>query len=133
MFVGMPEALYLDEFASHVWSVFGTRPYLVGSAAESKVWRDVDVRLMLDLEDWVKWELGDPTYPLHNARWVALCMAFSALGTKMTGLPIDFQIQETTRANEMHPTAIRHPLGCVPWRRAKFEARVAAQDATAEG
>lgn len=131
MFVGMPASMHLDEFASHVWSVFGTRPYLVGSAAKGKVWRDVDVRLILDDEVYEKWELGDPSFTNHSARWTALCMAFSALGAKMTGLPIDFQIQQFTRANELYKEGPRHPLGMVPWRYALFEANMALKDATA--
>lgn len=129
MFVGMPAALHLDEFASHVWSVFGIRPYLVGSAATRKRWRDVDVRLILDDEVYEQWELGDPSYTDHNAKWVALCMAFSALGAKMTGLPIDFQIQQATRANQLYPTGPRHPLGTVPWRYTLLEANIALREA----
>lgn len=47
MGVGMPQALMLDEFGSQVWAAFGHPPYIVGSALAGKVWRDVDVRLIL--------------------------------------------------------------------------------------
>jgi hypothetical protein len=33
----------------------------------------------------------------------AITLAFAALGKAMTGLPIDFQIQSATRANELYP------------------------------
>ncbi len=108
--VGMPAALYLEEFGSQVWAAFGHPPYLVGSAATSKQWRDVDVRLILDDAEYEAIELGDPNYPHQNGKWVSLCLAYSALGKAMTGLPIDFQIQEQTRANALHKGE-RHAIG----------------------
>ncbi len=94
MGVGMPVYLLLQEFGSQVWHAFGTPPYLVGSALDGKQWRDVDVRLILDDETWEAMGLGDPepSRALRHGKWVALCLAFSALGQQMTGLPIDFQI-----------------------------------------
>lgn len=98
--VGMPAALYLDEFGSQVWSAFGDAPFLVGSALETKKWRDVDVRLILADDVYKTWGFGLPTHASMNAKWVSLCLAYSALGKSMTGLPIDFQIQQRTHANE---------------------------------
>lgn len=57
--------------------------------------------------------LGDPLRGPNNGKWVALCMAFSALGKEMTGLPIDFQIQRRTDANKKYPKQPRFALGCV--------------------
>lgn len=104
MGVGMPAALYLEEFGSQVWHAFGTPPYLVGSALAGKGWRDVDVRLILDDEAYAALGLGDPAphKAFRNGKWVALCMAFSALGKQMTGLPIDFQIQQQSWANKTY-------------------------------
>lgn len=115
MGTGMPTTLFLEEFGSQVWSAFGNPPYLVGSALEGKVWRDVDVRLILSDEEYVAMGLGSPDDPHRNAKWVALCLAFSALGKQMTGLPIDFQIQQRTYANEKFKGK-RSALGCVPLR-----------------
>ena len=42
-------------------------------------------------------------------------LAFSALGREMTGLPIDFQIQQQSYANEKFEKS-RNSLGMVPWR-----------------
>ena len=98
----MPAALYLDEFGSQVWSAFGHMPHLVGSALRGKKWRDVDIRLILDDETYRSVGLGDPRYPHQNLKWVSVCMAYSALGEKITGLPIDFQIQQMSRANKLH-------------------------------
>lgn len=108
--VGMPASLHLDDFGTHVAAVFGTLPMLVGSACKGKQWRDVDVRLILFDDECVR--LFGTASPSHlNGRWVALCMAFSALGQKMTGLPIDFQIQGMTHANKLYGGEPRNAIG----------------------
>ncbi len=71
--------------------------------------------MILSDEDYAAWGLGDPVYPHHNAKWVALVLAFSALGKTMTGLPVDFQIQEQTHANEKEK-GLRSALGIVALR-----------------
>lgn len=114
-FVGMPAALLLDEFGSQVWSAFGTLPYMVGSATREKTWRDVDVRLILDDEVFDRLGLGT-AHPGTRGKWNALCLAFSALGRQMTGLPIDFQIQRMSDANKRYPEGDRVPLGMIPLR-----------------
>lgn len=91
--VGMPAWLYLNQFGRLVYDVFGSYPYLVGSAADTKQWRDVDVRLILEDDEYIKL-FGKPSRPAEiNPKWVSLCLAYASLGTKITGLPIDFQIQ----------------------------------------
>lgn len=101
-FVGMPAALHLEEFGSQVWAAFGQPAYLVGSALLTKQWRDVDVRLILDDEEYERLGLGDPNRSgSQNGKWVSLCMAYSALAKAMTGLPVDFQIQAMSRANKI--------------------------------
>ncbi len=122
MGVGMPGALKLDEFGSHVMSAFDAVPYHVGSSMKNKSgWRDVDVRVLLEDEKYDAMNLGHPGRQHRNEKWVALCLAFSALGKEMTGLPIDFQIQRMSEANEEfgskdHP---RSAIGFVPLRMAK--------------
>jgi hypothetical protein len=113
--VGMPAALLLDEFGSQIWSAFGTPAYLVGSALAGKKWRDVDVRLILSDEEYKAMGFGDPRDQHRNAKWVAYVLAFSALGKAMTGLPIDFQIQQQTQANKEHARP-RSALGVVELR-----------------
>ena len=84
----------------------GEPPYLVGTAgmggAES--YRDVDVRLMLDDEEFAA---VCPT----QARWELLCLAVSAYLSERTGLPVDFQIQRTAEANERFGGKPRNPVG----------------------
>jgi hypothetical protein len=118
--VGMPASLLLDAFGSQVWSAFGTPPYLVGSALHSKTWRDVDVRVILDDDEYKALGLGEPNDTHRNGKWVALCLAFSALGKAMTGLPIDFQIQQCTAANKEFD-GNRSVIGTVELRMATFK------------
>lgn len=113
--VGMPAALYLDDFGGKVWEAFGAVAYLVGSAFRGKAWRDVDVRVLIDDEEYAGMGLGDPGR--GNAKWAALCLAFSELGRQMTGLPIDFQIQQRSHANDAHGGP-RQPL-IAPFMRAE--------------
>jgi hypothetical protein len=99
----MPAAMHLDLFGKMVRAAFGSMPYQVGSSTTKKDgWRDVDIRLILSDEDYAKLDIGEPGDNSSNPRWMALCMAFSALGKQMTGLPIDFQIQQRTRANAFY-------------------------------
>ena len=112
-YVGMPAFMHLEEFGSQVWSAFGDNPYLVGSALTQRTWRDVDVRLILDDEEYKRLDLGDPERGTMNAKWCAWCMAFASLGRTMTALPVDFQIQQRTFANKKFPKQKRHPLGFI--------------------
>jgi len=115
--VGMPAALLLEEFGSQVWAAFGSPPYLVGSALKTTAWRDVDVRLILDDDTYAAWGLGEPDAASQrlSGKWVSLCLAYSALGKAITGLPVDFQIQQQTRANKEHDGP-RSALGIIALR-----------------
>ena len=116
MGVGFPETLLLNEFGSQVWFAFGDMPYHVGSSlAEKSGWRDVDVRLILDDKVYASMGLGDPVNPHLNGKWVALCRAFCLLGKEMTGLPIDFQIQQQSWANNTYQGR-RSAIGFIPLR-----------------
>ncbi len=101
--VGMPEALALQEFGEVVWAAFGDIPFQVGSSLETTTFRDVDVRLLLEDAEYARQGFGEPGREHHNAKWRAMVAAFSALGRQMTGLRIDFQIQQRTYANETYP------------------------------
>lgn len=117
MSVGMPATLALDEFGAVVRDAFGDFPYHVGSSLTRKRgWRDVDVRLILSDDQFTAMGFGPPSLgDHHNARWVAMSRAFSVLGREMTGLPIDFQIQAQTPANEHNKGARRSALGCTTY------------------
>jgi hypothetical protein len=101
--IGMPASLWLEEFGDLIYLAFGEVAYQVGSSLTGKVWRDVDIRLILDDTKYQNMGFGDPKdfHSQHQSpRWCAYVMAFSALGKQMTGLPIDFQIQSMTQAND---------------------------------
>lgn len=100
------ELYNLDAACRVIHCAFDQPPYLVGSAGignDGGTYRDVDVRLMLDPNEF---EAVCPT----RARWEALCLAFSAYLRERTGLPIDFQIQRSDIANEKFGSR-RNPLG----------------------
>lgn len=118
-YVGMPAAMMLDEFASQVQAAFGETPYLVGAATTSKQWRDVDVRLILPDDDYELLGFGDPHFPSTNQKWWAMCLAFSALAKQMSGLPVDFQIQQRTGANKKYKGP-RIALGFTPLRMMEY-------------
>ncbi len=96
----------LDQACGLIHRAFGNAPYLVGSAAASDagVYRDVDVRLMLDDDEFA---VVCPT----RERWELLSLAIGAYLAGRTGLPIDFQIQRTAEANEKFGSGYRNPLG----------------------
>lgn len=100
MSVGMPQSLHLQTFGEMLYQAFGEMPYHVGSSLNEKLWRDVDVRMMLPDELYTSLGLGDPSPNGQHLspRWRVLCMAFSAMGKQMTGLPIDFQLQQHSQA-----------------------------------
>jgi hypothetical protein len=110
--VGSPSCLLLDHWALLVQPIFDETPYLVGSAAASSTWRDVDVRVIMDDEKFDAW-FGDSraTCNVNGAKWSGLMTAISLWGQKVTGLPIDFQVQRRSRVSETDWKKPRHPLG----------------------
>jgi hypothetical protein len=90
--VGSPAVFYLHEFGRLVHRFFGEYPFLVGSALKGKSPRDIDVRVRINLARF-RAMFDDPAACGGGSRYAVVCMAFSALGEKMTGLPVDFQVQ----------------------------------------
>ena len=81
-------------------------PYLVGSAGigGKRDYHDVDVRLILKDEEFER------TCPTRE-RWELLSLAIGDYLRIRTRLPVDFQIQRMTEANEKYPKGWRNPLG----------------------
>lgn len=101
----------LNTWANEVRAMFRATPHLVGSVLERRDYRDVDIRLML----WADPEHAGSvkrTYDyLANAVSIEhLNLAVSLWGQKVTGLPIDFQVQQAESANEDF-NGRRHALG----------------------
>ena len=111
--VGMPAALYLCQFGQWIYDAFGETAFHCGSSAESKTWRDVDVRVMFDDEVFDAMFPGYTGAHQSDPKWALICAAISELGRKMTGLPVDFQIQRASDANERYK-GIREPLFLCP-------------------
>jgi hypothetical protein len=105
VYIGAPACFALEQACQHINDALGGYGcYVVGSALERQDWRDVDVRYILSDEEFAtlfpaavdrNWE--------HDARWLLLTVSISGWLSKITGLPIDFQIQPQTHANERHP------------------------------
>lgn len=95
----------LDEACRPIRQAFHAPPYLVGTAQTGRDYRDVDVRLILEDEpyDALAGQLG-------VAGVAFLGIVFGEYLAARTGLPVDFQIQRQTEANERH-MGPRNPLG----------------------
>jgi len=103
VYVGAPACFALELACQHLAKAFGGYGlYLVGSAMQRPDWRDVDVRFILSDEEFAalfpdagrNWEF-DP-------RWLVLTVAISKWLSDQSGLPVDFQFQPMTHANERH-------------------------------
>lgn len=95
----------LNDACIPVAEAFDSSPYLVGSCTQRPDYRDVDLRLILADEDFDHWFDG------RVMLWSLVCRTIGEHLAKVTGLPIDFQIQRMTEANEKHPTTRRNPMG----------------------
>jgi len=109
-YVGAPAIFALEMACRQLNEAFGGYCYLVGSAIERPDWRDVDVRLMVEDEDFAKLFPDAGTHWEHDTRWLVTITAVSAWLQKQTGLPVDFQIQPRTHANAVHK-GTRHAMG----------------------
>jgi hypothetical protein len=59
----------------------------------------VDVRLIMPDAEYEARGFGDPKNAHSNKRWVSTVLAWTTFGRELTGLPIDFQIQQQSAAN----------------------------------
>lgn len=88
--LGPHNGFQLRVFGAYITQAFGHTPYQVGSTLTRKApYRDVDVRLILPDEEYA-------IYCEDESRKRMWELAWTALGEKVTGLPIDFQIQSQT-------------------------------------
>ena len=96
----------LDRACHSLYKAWGFGTYLVGTAVGDGPYRDVDVRLILDDDEF------DRLFGSENGRqvWAVMSEAIATLLREQTGLPVDFQIQRRTEANEKH-YGLRYPLG----------------------
>ena len=104
----MPAGIWLNKFGVIVADYFGHTPYHVGSSLKTKDWRDVDVRLILPDDEFEA--LFGKVGNYCNPKFAAITLAFCALAKEMTGLPVDFQIQSQSHANEAYGGGWRSAL-----------------------
>ena len=121
-----PRQLFLlDSACQPIGEAFGGHlPYLVGSSQTGRDgYRDVDVRQILKDENY------DALNTLMGADFITfLGLAIGEYLASRTGLPIDFQLQRMTEANDRHDGP-RNPLGGRNLRQFAGDARPEPKDA----
>lgn len=106
-FIPAPHFYKLNQACAIINQAFGNGfgCYLVGSSREHRDYRDVDVRLILDDDEYERLFGAGGSYT--NALWSLMCVTISDWLSQQSGLPVDFQIQQQTQANVDHPGAGR--------------------------
>lgn len=95
----------LNEACKVITEAFGSMPMLVGSVMEDPEYRDVDLRTILDDEEF------DAIFGDRQFFWALFCMAVSSHLRSVTGLPVDYQVQRMTEANAKYGGGVRNPFG----------------------
>lgn len=83
----------------------GHPPYLVGSSTERPDYRDVDLRSILPDDEF------DALFGGRVEFWSLFCLGVGTYLSEVSGLPIDYQVQRQTQANEKYPGKERNPMG----------------------
>lgn len=116
-YVGTPAIFQLELACQPINDAFdGYGCYLVGSALQRPDWRDIDVRFIMSDDAFMQEFPGtfDPTKGMahweFDAKWILICTGIAEYLKRSSGLPVDFQIQPQSHANERHK-GMRHALG----------------------
>lgn len=102
-----PRQMFLLDLACKpIWETYDGDLYLVGTANERGEYRDVDVRLILADKKYDRLRKaigldGIALMGLTTGQYIA----------SLTGMPVDFQVQRRTEANDKHPNKSRNPIG----------------------
>jgi hypothetical protein len=117
-FIHITKAYALNQACRALVDAFGWSVFQVGSSLHRRDWHDIDVRCILDDDEFARMFPGeDSAKPWReNPRLALLNAALSEWLQARTGLPVDFQFQQQTTANAEHP-GIRSALGVVVLRR----------------
>lgn len=106
VYIGAPACFLLELACKPINDAFGHFGcYVVGSVLQRPDWRDVDLRFIMDDAEFDRLfpgTLKNGTWEF-DPRWLLLTTAISRQLSEQTGLPIDFQFQPQTHANERHP------------------------------
>jgi hypothetical protein len=116
--IGAPACFALELAIRDVAEAFGAYRaegeyagiYVVGSALQRPDWRDVDVRFMMSDKAFAELFPAAGQHWEWDARWLLLTTMISERLSRLTGLPIDFQFQPQTHANERHK-GLRNAIG----------------------
>ncbi|HEY4136505.1 MAG TPA: hypothetical protein VGO34_14970 [Alphaproteobacteria bacterium] len=115
IYVGAPACFALELACQDINRAFGGFGcYLVGSALERADWRDIDVRFIMTDAEFDKEFPGTRERGIweFDPKWLLMTVAISERLSKLTGLPVDFQFQPQTHANERHKGR-RNALGMI--------------------
>jgi len=104
----------LKDWGRHLYAAwhFKHMPYHVGSSRERADWRDVDVRIMVPDDTFAQLDALLDTRRLN--------LMLSLWGQKVTGLPIDCQVQSMSEGNGDYHGKPRSALG-LDWDRHRYE------------
>ena len=120
-YVGAPQIFHLHNACALIDRAFPEAYgcYLVGSSIVKRDFRDVDVRLIMADADFLAIFPGSNLTKIghasFNARWSLICCSISGWLSQVSGLPVDFQIQPRTQANELYPTKGGHERQGLGW------------------
>lgn len=117
-YVHITKAYALNEACRTLVDAFGWHIYQVGSSLYRRDWHDIDVRCILDDDEFARMFPGEEPGKSwrQNPRLALLNAALSEWLQKRTGLPVDFQFQQQTAANAEHQ-GHRSGLGVVVLRK----------------
>ena len=104
--IGAPACFALEMACKVLNDAFDGQCYVVGSVLQRPDWRDVDVRLMMDDAAFSALfpDVADLRYGHweFDPRWTVMTVSLSAWLRAQTGLPVDFQFQPSSFANQRH-------------------------------
>jgi hypothetical protein len=114
-FLTAPAYFLLNQACVIVNNAFGSGfgCFLVGSSLRTRDYRDVDVRLILDDATFDLLFPKAVNGPQYNPLWSLLCASISQHLSQASALPVDFQIQRQTQANELFPQKDGHSRSAI--------------------
>ena len=127
MYISVEELWRLSNAVRPVEEALGNTVWIVGSVLTKENYRDVDLRVILDDDEYNR--LFMPNYKDVDGTVVGLTdqfrmliqTAISAMLRQTTNLPIDFQIQSQTEANQYRGK--RNPACMRPYINPEFRPR----------
>lgn len=105
--LGEPEHMKLAAACQLVADALNETCYMVGSATESREFRDVDVRVIMDDENFDS--LFGPSRAFKPFQ-VLFSISVSTWLREVTGLPVDFQVQRRSDVSQADWDKERDPL-----------------------